>query len=530
LWSVEAEIPSSCRHVQLFTRVEGSVQGPMMSWRSCLLLCFGLIVAACGRAPESAATAPAPILATPVVVKQATPTLARAGAATDSAGTLPLVPTPPAAGATEQTVPDIGDPYTPGLGATGFDVQHYTLRFALDPAIRHVSGEATLEIASRQDPLTELWLDLIGYEVRLVEIDGIAAEFRRVGDKLQITLPHGRLAGSSFQVNVQYEGRPTAYRSPFIPLTHLGFHYPDAESEDGALFAFSEPDGARAWFPANDHPRDKATFRFELTVPAGLTAVANGRLVRETASGAVSEFVWEHNYPMAPYLATIAVGEYVRLDSVAENDVPLRHYIAPESLANFEAYAGVNEAALAWLSERLGPYPFETYGYVTVPLEGVSMETQTMVLLSDTMIGARTMVHEMAHMWFGNWVSLDSWADMWRNEGFATYLQLLWEYRDDPEGLASEMAGIEAAVTENGETYPLGDPPPARLFSFETYFEGALFVHELRLTMGDVAFWSGLRAYMDRYGGGTASRAEFQAVMEEAAGRSLSDLFTSWLD
>jgi len=133
-------------------------------------------------------------------------------------------------------------------------------------------------------------------------------------------------------------------------------------------------------------------------------------------------------------------------------------------------------------------------------------------------------------MWFGNWVSLDSWSEMWRNEGFATYVSLLWEYRDDPEGLELQIEAIRSAVADNGPQYPLGNPPPESLFGFNTYFKGALLVHELRLEMGDEAFFSGLRAYLEQYGGGTASDAEFQAVMEKAAGKSLDAFFAEWLN
>lgn len=127
-------------------------------------------------------------------------------------------------------------------------------------------------------------------------------------------------------------------------------------------------------------------------------------------------------------------------------------------------------------------------GFVTADVSGVSLETQTMVLLANNMIGQITVMHELAHQWFGNWVSLDSWQQMWRNEGFATYVQLMWENRDDPEDLELAMAAIRSAVEDNGEDFSLGNSLLAKLFSFNTYFGGALFVHELRQEMGDELF------------------------------------------
>lgn len=469
--------------------------------------------------------APAPRGTTPTAAPRATPTLATAMTAPAPAATEAVATgVPPDAGINLRS---IGDPYIPELGNLGYDVAHYTLRFELDPAVRFIRGEATLVAKSEMDGLSQLSLDFIGFTITALTVDGTPASYSREARKLIINLPFAKLAGTEMIINVAYEGEPQRFHSPYIPAAEtLGFNYPG----DDTLFAFAEPDGARTWFPANDHPRDKATFRLELTVPAGLTGVANGLLVAQESLGTQTRFIWEHNYPMAPYLAVIAVGDYVLLQSVADNGTPLRHYLFADSVATFQEYAGINEAALAWMSELFGPYPFETYGYVTVNLPGLSMETQTLVLLSTHMLGRRTMVHEMAHMWFGDWVSLDSWGDMWRNEGFATYVQLMWENRDDPEGLELEMAGVASAVAGNNNDYPLSAPPPPSLFGFETYFKGAMLAHALRQEVGDAAFFSGLRAYFARYGGGTASQAQFQAVMEESANKSLDAFFAEWLE
>ncbi len=496
-------------------------------WLVIMWLALGMAALGCrssaAPAAEPTTGAPAPLLVTPTTALRATPTLAAAIPPTAAAG-IDTATTAPTNGVGLRS---IGDPYMPELGNLGYDVEQYTLRFELDPAVRFIRGEATLVAHSRLDPLSQLSLDFIGFTITALTVDGMPATYSRDARKLIIDLPFAKLAGTSLVIHVAYEGEPQPLSSPYIPAAEtLGFNYPG----DGTLFAFSEPDGARAWFPANDHPRDKAAFRLELSVPTGLTAVANGRLVAQQELGTQTRFIWEHHYPMAPYLAVVAVGDYVLLESVADNGTPLRHYLFADSVTTFQAYAGINEAALAWMSELFGPYPFETYGYVTVNLPGLSMETQTLVLLSTQMLGKKTMVHEMAHMWFGDWVSLDSWGDMWRNEGFATYVQFMWENRDDPEGLELEMAGVASAVAGNNNDYPLSEPPASSLFGFETYFKGAMLAHALRQEVGDTAFFNGLRAYFARYGGGTASQAQFQAVMEESANKSLDAFFAEWLE
>lgn len=424
----------------------------------------------------------------------------------------------------------IGDPYTPELGNTGYDVQHYLLQLALDPAVDRIQGAATVEAVATLHGLSELSLDFAGYEVASVTADGLAAGFSREDKKLIITLPEPLAEGESFALTITYSGQPLYETSPYVGFVdHLGLTFPDGQS----IYALAEPDGARYWFPANDHPRDKATIRFEIVVPEGLTAAANGRLLA-SQPGAMPDgrpgqlFIWEHQFPMAPYLATVAVGQYERLEGTTPAGVPLRHYTFAESRDDVVAATSEIGEALDWMAGLFGPYPFESFGYVTARVPGGSLETQTMVVLSDAMIGKRTAVHELAHMWFGDWVSLDSWGEMWRNEGFATYVQLMWETRHDPEELALQMAAIESVVEGNDKSYPLNNPPNEYLFELNVYYKGAMAAHALRQEMGDEAFFAGLRNYFERYGGGTASDAQFRAVMEESAGRSLEDYFNTW--
>ena len=480
---------------------------------------MGLIILAAACAGRETAVSPTPIIPDDNVVLAApTPTLATS--AGDGPQPQPTIPTNGGVG------DSIGDPYIPELGNTGYDVQQYILQLALDPASPQVQGTTRIQARTDVDQLSQLSLDFIGFEMGKVSVNGTAVPHQRENGKLIITLPQPLAAGTAFELSISYNGTPVREPSAYVGFTEsLGLQYVDGRS----LYALAEPDGARYWFPANDHPRDKALFRFEVTVPAGLTAVANGYLLSTMNNDTSSTFIWEHNYPMATYLALVAVGPYERIDSVSPGGIPLRHYTFAESREEFETAVAVTGEAIDWMSQLFGAYPFEEFGYVAADVPGASMETQTMVLLSSNMTGQRTAVHEMAHMWFGNWVSLDSWQEMWRNEGFATYVTMMWENRDDPEGLELEVAGALAAAAENDPQYPLGNPPPEYLFGFNTYFEGAALVHALRQEMGDAAFFAGLRSYFQQFGGGTASDNQFQTIMEQAAEKSLDAFFAEWL-
>jgi aminopeptidase N len=270
-----------------------------------------------------------------------------------------------------------------------------------------------------------------------------------------------------------------------------------------------------------------------------MTGVANGELLEIIAEVPDAfpddrpgdRYIWEHNYPMASAFVTVAVGEYVRVESTSPGGVTLRHYTFPEQQVAYEnAQANLGEM-IDWMSAQFGPYPFEAFGYLTSAGMGASLETQTMVVLSENGINSEVkLAHEMAHMWFGDWVSLDSWGDIWRSEGFATYIADLWLTRENPAALERQIDLYRDLITETPMDYPLNDPPRAAMFGRDSYLKGAVLVHELRLELGDEAFFSGLRAYIQEYGGGTASHEEFQAVMEAAAGKSLEDFFEAWFE
>jgi len=491
---------------------------------------FGLVGTGCAgiSANPLPPTPLMPATSTPI----STPTLAPLPLPDKSGGSPNnSLPTPPVAG-NRNGSRSAGDPYMPELGNQGYQVLTYTLRFKLNPAVEYIEGHTTIEAVSETEFLRQLSLDLIGFDISQLTANGLPASFRREGGKLVIDLPEPIQQGFPVALDIYYSGKPVPGRSSYIfTVRNMGFNYPG----DNTLFTFSEPDGARYWFPANDHPRDKAIFHFELTVPPGMTGIANGRLIQEEKVAAGERFYWAHNVPMATYLAVIVAGNYQRFEDVSNNGVPIRSYISADALALYQQYANVDREAIAWLSNLLGPYPFEVYGYVTVDNPNLSMETQTMVLLSKQLIGPQTLVHELAHAWFGNWVSLDSWAEMWRNEGFATYLALMWENQDDPQGLELAMAGVASAVAGNSQHIALGNPPPEALFGFDVYYQGALLAHALHKEMGDEAFFDGLRQYFATpeaggFGGSTASQAQFQAVMEAHAGKSLAAFFAEWLN
>lgn len=471
-------------------------------------------VAASSALSPPTATVP---VATPTLVVEASPTLAPQPTAT-----IPLF----------SGRPSIGDAFAPDLGNTGYDVQHYDLDLAFYPEARRVEGSATIQAVTTEASLRQISLDFIGYEISALTVGGTPANFWREDGKLWLEFPEPLItAGSPFSLTVQYAGTPEEVDSPYI-------HYADYLGlillPNGTFYTLSEPDGARYWFPANDHPLDRATFRTRYTVPRGIAAIGNGQLVDSQLSTMPdgsdgTTFVWELDAPMATYLVLAAGGHYTRMDDVAPNGIPLVFYYFPELEEEYLEAVDVTGEAMVWLSERLGPYPFDSYGQATYYAMGISMEMETMTLLSYQMLDETTVVHELIHSWFGNWVGIDSWGDTWRKEGLATYLEMLWRTRNNPAELDNLIADLEEEVAEKGNSYPLDLPPQHRIMSFDSYSRGALLMHALHEELGDEAFFAGLRLYVENNGGTSSDQEDFQAALEAASGKSLQDFFARWL-
>ena len=249
-------------------------------------------------------------------------------------------------------------------------MQKYNLQLALDPATAFIDAAVTITATSTTQ-IEQVSLDFIGFDIEQVTFLGQPVEYQRQANKLLVELPVVVPSGKEFVLEITYSGEPVIEASAYIPfVSHIGLIRPDDES----LYVASEPDGSRYWFPCNDHPRDKATYRFELTVPDGMTGVANGKLIGQPKAvpdafprGKDGElYIWEHNYPVATAFVTVAVAKYERIDGRSPKGIPLRSYVFPDQVERFQSYETHIGEMIDWLSDQFGPYPFEEFGYVMV--------------------------------------------------------------------------------------------------------------------------------------------------------------------
>ncbi|GAA3837877.1 M1 family metallopeptidase [Sphaerisporangium flaviroseum] len=418
----------------------------------------------------------------------------------------------------------IGDPDFPTDGNGGYDVGHYALKLAYDPPTKTLSGTATVTAQAVQN-LSRFNLDLHGFTVRRVSVDGKAAKFTREGDELTVNPPAVIRRSSGFKVTVDYAGKPDPVRNS----SNLGT-YGFIPTKDGA-FVTSEPNGAKTWFPGNDHPADKATFDFDVTVPAGTTVIANGELRgAPVTSGGRSTFAWRETHPMATYLATITLGKFDVRTGRTPGGIPMYAATDPAFRHNLDFLYTTSAKVTDYWSTVFGPYPFSSTGGVIDDFSaGYALENQTKPMYGGFEPDTGIIAHELAHQWFGDSLSVTRWKDLWLNEGFATYAEWLWAEHNG--GLTAEKTFQDYYSAKHAPIwrYPPGVAQRQDLFNTSVYLRGGMTLHVLRKRIGDETFFKLLRTWTDQHKYGNVTTDDFIKLSEKLSGRPLGDLFDAWL-
>jgi aminopeptidase N len=443
-------------------------------------------------------------------------------------------PRAPQAGALE-----IGDPYFPGLGNGGYDVEHYALELAIDMDSNEVAATARIRARALLD-LASFSFDLYGLEVEGVRVEGQDARFERTppaqlsdgtsGKSAELVIrPAAPLAaGVVFTTEVAYRGTPAGRPDPafaFLPQSK-GSGWMRRES---GVYVTSQCIGAASWFPCNDHPRDKASYSFRITVAKPWTVAANGVLTEVLEQADARTFVFEARDPMASYLATLNVAKFGVLESKGPRCIPMRIYHPLDAtdgdLAGFRRQGEV----LEFLESVFGPYPFEAAGGVmqSEPAAG-ALECQTLPVYGRG-CDLETILHELAHQWFGDSVSVDLWRDLWLNEAFASYSEWLW--LEDTKGVEAydQKARRTYAELRKKKTGSPFDPGVAQAFSGRVYERGPFVLHGLRHEVGDEDFFRILKGWVEANKNGNVSTSAFVAYASKCAGRDLAPFFDAWL-
>jgi len=459
--------------------------------------------------------------------------LAMTGAPAQAAG-----PSPGSAG--------LGDRLAPGLGNGGYDVEHYNLdlRYATSAPAQPIDGTVTI-LARATQALSRFNLDFAGQSVGGVSVDGAPATWRREGEELVITPRRPLRNRERFLVRVTHFTAVPTEPGDDPSSTAFFIH------EDGSATA-GQPFYEHFVYPSNDHPRDKASFTFRFDVPAGTTAVANGLPLGHWTRKGRTAWLYVQRQPMATQVTQLAVGDLEFTSPGRRRGVLLRDVTPPAITDEMLPHLALGPEQLDWLEARVGRYPFDAYGTLIIRADlGFALETQTLSLFDTSWFDAPqglwdpVMVHELAHMWFGDDVAVRDWSDLWLSEGHASWYEFTYAAEkgflvDDTAGYPDEngyatldelMRAVYAHSDQWRHDYgPVALPSsPDTLFSFNVYHGGALVLYALRQVVGDATFGRIQRAWVARHGGRSASTEDFIALASQVARRDLSGFLRAWL-
>ena len=417
----------------------------------------------------------------------------------------------------------LGDPLFPLAGNGGYDVANYSLTLDYTPSGNRLVGTVVITARATQN-LSSFDLDFRMHDVTRLLVNGVPAAFSYAKEQeLVVTPAAGLVQGKTFTVAVEYAGTPLVVTDPDQSIEGW------VPTDDGA-FVVNEPQGSPGWYPVNDNPRDKATYDFRVSVPEGLTVMANGVLVSETHSGGKATWVWRESDPMAPYLSTMTLGKF-DLTKSTTSGIPTYVAVDPQ-LAKGQVLSKLGEA-VNFYSSIYGPYPFNAVGAIvdSAKVVGYSLETQTKPNFPYVPNEA-TLVHELSHMWFGDSLTLGVWPDIWLHEGFATWSEWIWSER---QGNKSAHQWFEQLYNTPEKDTAFWGPAvadftnPALLFNGTVYYRGGMTLQALREKIGDLAFFQLLRDWATQNRYGTVTTAQFIAFAEKESGRDLTQFFKVWI-
>ncbi|MES1177740.1 MAG: M1 family aminopeptidase [Myxococcales bacterium] len=431
-----------------------------------------------------------------------------------------------------------------------FAIPHLALNLALDFATKSVAGTATLSFERVAPSAGELALDAVGFSIESVRVDAgkgfAAAAFSYDGDTLIV---EGLEQVDAGKVEVSYS---------VTPRRGLYFLEPDAKVKDRPkqVWTQCQDEDARHFIPCHDKPHVKMTSELTVTVPSGFVALSNGELI-DSRTPAGGKKPWTYHFrldkPHPSYLLTLVAGNFTIVTDRDANlgkalSVPVQYYVPPARKKDTQRSFGETPRMIELFSRLTGvPFPWQRYSQIVVSdfiFGGMENTTATTmyehVLLDERAaldISSNDLVaHELAHQWFGDFVTCRDWSHAWLNEGFATFMEHVEREdrlgRDEYDyGVASDNdTYLHEASARYARPIVCRDyAEPIDLFDRHLYEKGGLVLHMLRRELGDTLFWAGVSTYLKAHAYGVVETNDLQRAMESVSGRSLERFFDSWV-
>jgi aminopeptidase N len=423
-----------------------------------------------------------------------------------------------------------------------YDVRHYDLSVKVEPADKRIEGLSTVTVETLA-PIETFEVNLDGrLEVTSARVDGAEHAFGHSDGSIVVELPDAWEVGERHEVTIAYSGEPkVALRPPWID----GFVWSETPSEEPWIGVTGQGDGGDNWWPCKDHPSDEPDEGMDiaLTFPSGLVGLANGRLMSEVDNGdGTTTTRWRVRYPINNYLVTVNIGPYVRIEERYSGidgtlDEPLVFWSVPE----YEEYARVMwrqmPRILDVLGRRFGEYPFFEDKFAVAHAPYYGMEHQTLVaygaLFTDNEYGFDDLLlHEVAHEWWGNKISVSDWADFWIQEGFATYAEAIYVLDTlGEERYLDYMARLRQRVDNDHPLVRGKNLTSAGAYSGDIYFKGAWVLHTLRWLLGDEDFFEIIWRFAndEQYAYGLVSSNDLVDLVQEVSGRDISWFWERYL-
>ncbi|MBU3076834.1 M1 family metallopeptidase [Sphingomonas quercus] len=436
----------------------------------------------------------------------------------------------------------------------GVAVEHYVFNLEVGDAdgiaSHEIKGETIVSVRFSTAGTDRVVLDLssrapdgTGMTVAKVsDRGGSDLRFVHQDNRLTILLDHPSRAGEARDLIVRYAGQAGD-----------GLRFGTTRGGDRGIFSWNWPTHMRDWAPTVDHVSSKVTSEFVVTAPEAYSVVANGLLDSEIALGDGRKVThWRQGVPITPWLNAVAIARFQMFDGGTHRGVPLQIWAPLGTKVDVDNGFLVARRTIDFFGDLVGPYPYEKLGQVMAPFDGSSTEHASVIFYGDAgtrdggqpirsrgngvgLAGAGLLAHEIAHQWFGDSVTENSWGDVWLSEGFATYFADL--YAENFEGrdaftasLRSERTGALAA--ERRERIPVittADEASGPHLTRVQYAKGGWMLHMLRQQVTTPVFFKAIKAYYGRYHGGHVTTPDLRRAMEEASGQDLGWFFNQWL-
>jgi aminopeptidase N len=414
------------------------------------------------------------------------------------------------------------------------DAIHYRINLEIKDSTDEITAETEILFAFNEDKVKSIALDFAGLAVDAVKENDRAAKFARAEGRLNIELEGDYRKGDRCRVRVKYHGKPTD--GLFIKKNKFG---------DRSIFADNWPNRARHWFPAIDHPYDKATVEFIVTAPDRYDVIANGALVEATSLQNGARLThWSQQVPVPTYCMVIGATEFSIINVTASRRITgptqLFYYLYPKDRERGMKDFGRALEMLEFYINLIGPYPYEKLALVQSSTRFGGMENSSNIFFDEKAFNGSgklegTVAHEIAHQWFGDSITESDWHHLWLSEGFATYFgHLFFERADGRDRFRMLMLRDKEDYlkTYSSDPRPIYDPSITDLFKLlnaNNYQKGGWVLHMLRRVVGDEKFFAAIRDYYRAHRDRTALTTDLQRVMEFHAGQPLEWFFKEWI-